>query len=200
MHTSTAGTTGANETSGGGYARVSSTPWTPDGVGDNTGPQVNIPCAAGTYVEGGLWSISASTNLSAPSGVGAVGSGSGGTFAAGTYYWKITATNFAGETTGSLEVSAVLSGATSSSTLTWSAVSGAATYKVYRGTSSGAQNVLISTVTALTYIDTGSAGTSATPPVSNTALAFIGSAAFTGGNVTVSGSGASINVTPSITA
>ena len=47
-------------------------------------------------------------------------------------------------------------------------------------------------VAAGTYVEAGiwSAATSGT---------FVGSSAFTGGNVTVSGSGASINVTPSIT-
>lgn len=58
LHTAAAGTTGANEATGGGYGRRQSTPWTADGNGNNTGPQVNIPCAAGTYVEGGIWSAS----------------------------------------------------------------------------------------------------------------------------------------------
>jgi hypothetical protein len=75
-------------------------------------------------------------------------------------------------------------------------------YKIYRGTATGAENLLITTVgpTVTTYTDTGAAGTSATPPGSNTALTFVGSAPFTGGSVTVSGLGASINVSPSVTA
>lgn len=57
LHTGAGGgTTGANEATGGGYARVQSTPWTPNGTGTNTGPQVNILCAAGTYTEGGIFS------------------------------------------------------------------------------------------------------------------------------------------------
>jgi hypothetical protein len=55
LHTAAGGTTGANEASGGGYGRVATT-WTGTGTGGNNGSQVNIPCAAGTYVEGGIWS------------------------------------------------------------------------------------------------------------------------------------------------
>lgn len=58
LHTAAAGTTGASEATGGGYGRRQSTPWSADGAGTNTGPQVNIPCAAGTYVEGGIWNAS----------------------------------------------------------------------------------------------------------------------------------------------
>lgn len=55
------GTTGANEATGGGYARKQ-TAWTPNGSGTNNGSLVNIPVAAGTYTEGGLWSaVSAGT-------------------------------------------------------------------------------------------------------------------------------------------
>lgn len=199
LHTAAAGTTGANEASGGSYARQQSTPWTPDGIGDNNGPQVQIFCAAGTYVEAGIFSTGSALTLAAPSGVGATGSGSGGTFTAATYYWKITATNFAGETTASAEASAVLSGSSSSCALSWSTVSGATGYNIYRGTTSNGENVLIASVGAVTsYTDTGTTGTTAAPPGSNTASTFVGSNAFTGGSVTVSGSGASINVNPSI--
>ncbi|BCP41419.1 hypothetical protein MINTMi27_15120 [Mycobacterium intracellulare] len=200
LHLSPAGTTGANEATGGGYSRQLSSPWSPDGVGDNSGPQVNIPCAAGTYVEGGIFSTQTGSTISVPSGLNAVGSDTGGTFAAGTYYWKITAKNFAGETTPSLEASATLTGSASSCDLTWSAVSGADEYCVYRGTTSGSENTLVATVTTNSYNDTGSAGTAATLPISNTASSFIGSTAFNGGSVTVSGTGGSINVTPTITA
>jgi hypothetical protein len=58
LHTGAGGTTGANEATGGGYGRRQSTPWAGNAAGTNTGPQVNIPCAAGTYVEGGIFSAS----------------------------------------------------------------------------------------------------------------------------------------------
>lgn len=57
LHTAAAGTTGASEASGGSYVRALTT-WTGTGSGGDNGSQVNIPCAAGTYVEGGQWSAS----------------------------------------------------------------------------------------------------------------------------------------------
>jgi hypothetical protein len=70
LHTAAAGTTGASEAAGGGYGRRQSTPWSPDGAGTNTGPQVNIPCAAGTYVEGGIWSLAAAGTFVASAAFG----------------------------------------------------------------------------------------------------------------------------------
>ena len=56
LHTGAGGgTNGANEATGGGYARVQTT-WTPGSTGTNSGSVVNISCAAGTYTEGGIWS------------------------------------------------------------------------------------------------------------------------------------------------
>src|SRR6516164_9026467 len=77
LHTAAAGTTGANEAAGGSYVRQQSTPWAQNGAGANTGPQVFIPCPAGTYVEGGIWSTQTGTLLSAPSGLAAAGSTTG---------------------------------------------------------------------------------------------------------------------------
>ena len=56
-HTAAAGTTGASEATGGGYARQATT-WTPGTTGVNNGSKVTVPVAAGTYVEGGIWSAS----------------------------------------------------------------------------------------------------------------------------------------------
>jgi|SRR5579875_548672 len=55
LHTAAAGTTGASEASGGGYARQQTT-WSSGSTGTVSGTQVGIPCAAATYVEGGQWS------------------------------------------------------------------------------------------------------------------------------------------------
>jgi hypothetical protein len=212
LHTDTAGTSGANEASGSGYARQQSTPWAADGVGDNNGPQVNISCAAGTYKEGGIWSVQTGSSLSAPSGLAASATSGGSLTSGTTYYYKITGFNWSGQTTASLEVSATPSGSNLSVALTWSSLTGVsglsgiggllAGFKVYRGTASGSENVVVATVlnTATGYTDTGGAGTAASLPGSNTASTFVGSAAFIGGNVTVTGVGASINVTPAITA
>lgn len=55
VHTGAGGTTGANEATGGSYARQQTT-WTSGSTGTNAGSEVNIPVAAGTYVEGGIFS------------------------------------------------------------------------------------------------------------------------------------------------
>jgi hypothetical protein len=54
-HTAAGGTTGASEATGGGYARQLTT-WTDGSTGVSNGSAVNVPVAAGTYVEGGIWS------------------------------------------------------------------------------------------------------------------------------------------------
>lgn len=98
------------------------------------------------------------------------GASAGGTRAAGTFYWKITAINAQGETTGSNEISQALT-TNQKMTLNWSAITGATGYKIYRGTSSGNQDTLVATVGLVTtYNDLGTEVTSlATPPASNTA-------------------------------
>jgi hypothetical protein len=212
IFTGAAGTTGANEATGGGYSRVALSAPVPDGVGDNNFPQVNVPCAAATYEEAGFFSTSSNANLSSPSGL-AVAAASGGSLTASTtYYYKITGVNWSGETLPSGEVSVTPSGGNLSASLSWSALAGVsglqplarsfAGYNIYRGTSSGGENVLVAFVAynATSYTDTGAAGTSQSPPGSNTASTFVGSNTFTGGYVTVTGTGASINIAASVTA
>lgn len=103
--------------------------------------------------------------FTAPSGAAAAAVGSGGTFAAGAYFWKITAIYPGGESGPSSEVTAtlVLNG---SANLTWSALpAGATGAKVYRGTVTGQENILVVTLGVVTaYTDTGIAGTAATVP------------------------------------
>lgn len=109
--------------------------------------------------------------LPPPSGLTITPSTTGGTLPSGAHYWTITSTNPNGETTKSNEVTATLTGSTSSAVLTWTP-DNASTHKVYRGTTTGGENVLVATITpgsTLTYTDTGTAGTSATPPTTNTA-------------------------------
>lgn len=91
----------------------------------------------------------------------------GGSLAAGTYYWKVSALNAAGETLGSNEVTATTTGTTSSQSLSWTAVAGAVSYNVYRGASAGGENTQYNT-TATSFTDTGAAGTSKSPVAANT--------------------------------
>lgn len=90
----------------------------------------------------------------------------GGSFAAGTYFWKLTATNTGGETIASNEVTATLT-ANQEQPINWTAVAGADGYRLYRGTAAGAENVLVAVIASgatVTYTDLGAAGTEATPP------------------------------------
>jgi len=89
--------------------------------------------------------------------------GSGGTFAAGTYYWKVTAKNASGESLASNGVSAVLV-LNGTQVLNWAAVPTATSYDTYRGTVAGAQNSRVTTVTTLTCTDTGTSTAGPTPP------------------------------------
>ena len=92
-----------------------------------------------------------------------VASAAGGTFAAGTYFFQVSAINAAGETLPSVEARAATTGATGSVVLTWAAVTGATGYRVYRAATSGAESVTPALVAAVgavtTYTDTGSVTT-----------------------------------------
>lgn len=109
--------------------------------------------------------------LAPPVQAAATTSVSGGTLAAATYSYVITALSAAGETPRSNEQSIATTGAASSNTLTWAAVPGASSYKVYRGTGAGLENVFYSLGNVTTFLDTGAANTVGAPPVLNTALA-----------------------------
>lgn len=88
----------------------------------------------------------------------------GGALAAATYFYKVTAVSAAGQSAGSNEVSVTTTGTTSTVTLTWSAVAGATGYKVYRSTVSNAEVLIATLGDVLTYIDTGAAAGTDTPP------------------------------------
>lgn len=98
-------------------------------------------------------------------------SAAGGTLAAGTYYYVVTAL-FAGggESPRSNEGSVVTTGATSSNTINWAAVTGATGYRVYRGTAAGLENTYFAVGAVTTFLDVGAAGTAGTPPTNGSVI------------------------------
>ncbi len=106
----------------------------------------------------------------------------GGTLAAGTYYYRITATNAWGETLASTETSRVTTGATSTVTVNWVPIPGATGYKIY-GRGTGAEQLLTTgTITApvanaggsnlISFVDDGSGAASGAgvPAVNDTGV------------------------------
>lgn len=91
-------------------------------------------------------------------------SAAGGTIAAGTYYYVVTAITPQGETVRSSEFSVVTTGATSSNTINWDTFATATGYRIYKGTAAGVETAYYSVGVVNTYVDTGTAGTVGTPP------------------------------------
>jgi hypothetical protein len=108
--------------------------------------------------------------LPAPAQAAASTVGSGGTFAAGTYFYKVTAINLAGETLPSNEQS-IATALDGSNTINWSPVPGATGYRIYRGTATNGENVYYTAAAnAVSFTDTNGASTAGTPPATNTAV------------------------------
>ena len=106
----------------------------------------------GTYSLLGTVTATSYTNTGAKAGV--------------TYYYKVKAVNSAGESaysntvSGRATVTTLTMGHSSTSgkpQLTWKAVSGAVSYKVYRATAKNGAYSVINTTKALTYTNTGAA-------------------------------------------
>lgn len=94
----------------------------------------------------------------------------GGSWTPDTYYWKVTAVNAAGETTGSNEVALAMT-VHQVADLSWNAVAGAVSYNIYRADASGGESsspALVDNVAGTTYTDTGTAVSSGSVPASNT--------------------------------
>ena len=113
--------------------------------------------------------------LSAPTQTTASTSTAGGTgLAASTaYYYVITAESGSGETTKSNEESVTTgAGSTNSNTVHFTLPTGATGGKVYRGTAAGLENVYYTVGPGATsFVDTGAAATSGSPPTTNSATA-----------------------------
>jgi len=88
-----------------------------------------------------------------------------------TYFYVVTARNDLGETLQSSEVSATTASPNRQIHVTWGAVTGATSYRVYRSLTTGVYTspALLATTTSPAYVDTGTPGVATgTPPVANT--------------------------------
>lgn len=129
-------------------------------------PSVTVVDANTFTVPVSVASLSPLTTPTAPTGVG---SGTGGTVAAATYYAKIVAVDGNGATTlagAEVAVGVTTTGATSSIAWSWTAVPGAVSYQIWVGTATGAETSFF-TSTTNSYTQTTSAGTAGTIPTAN---------------------------------
>jgi RHS repeat-associated protein len=99
----------------------------------------------------------------APSGLTATLAAGGALTVSQPYFYKVTATNAQGEFGPSNEATATPTVGNQTINLSWAAVSGATGYNVYRGTSSGGENVLIGQPVGTSFSDNGIAGSSRSP-------------------------------------
>ena len=104
--------------------------------------------------------------LGTPTAPTGVGSTTGGTVAAATYYAKLVAVDAVGTVTSAESLGVTTTGATSSITWSWAAVSGATSYQLWVGTSVGNETSYFTSVTT-SVVQTTSAGTVATIPTGN---------------------------------
>lgn len=112
----------------------------------------------------------------APYGVAAAlsGAGAGGVWSGtGVKFYRITAVNALGETTGSVEVSVNVDDVTKKVTLTWNTVVAATGYRIYRTTTAGSYptpslRTTIASGSTNTFVDDGAATTTGALPTTNT--------------------------------
>lgn len=122
----------------------------------------------------GLASNETTYNLIAPI-QNAITTTSGGTLAAGTYYYIVHTLGVTGESNAnqghgvSNEESVTVSGS-NSPVLTWNSGFNESGFRVWRGTSSGGESVYFDVGDVNTWTDTGGAGTAGTMPTTQTAL------------------------------
>ncbi len=133
-----------------------------DYAGRMTAPDVLTPLMTGGHTVAALATPVNATFATATTG---------GTLVAGTYYYRVVATNAQGQTLPSTETSKVVPAGTATNTVTvnWARVVGATGYKVY-GRSTGAE-LLMATITdgaTLTFVDDGSVTPSGALPTANT--------------------------------
>lgn len=113
----------------------------------------------------------------APTITVATPSTSGGALADATYYYRVAALTAGGETPASNEVVVTISGGAGAGSvaLTWTAVTGATGYQVYRGTTAGAQTTYYTPGNVTTWTDVGGAPAGSESPTSTGTWCLIGS-------------------------
>lgn len=116
-------------------------------------------------------------SIVAPSNVAGSTQTSGGSLpATTTYYYKITAVDGLGnETEASSEISIITGiGSTNSNSITWDAVTNAASYNVYVGSTSGGETLLTNTIGTF-YVHTSGSGDGLTtaPSTNNTGTNYV---------------------------
>lgn len=111
--------------------------------------------------------------MGSPGIVAGTPSTSGGALADATYHYKVSAINLAGdESAASPNTSAVVSGGGGSGSvgLTWTAVTNADSYRIYRGTTSSNHSVYFTSATN-SFTDVGGSSTAGTPRIGTLAAA-----------------------------
>lgn len=176
-----------NEVATPGYARIATTWSSVPSVepvqlinsNNSTAGPVTADMPPAKY--GFLTDVSTGNSISTVHGLTLGTAASGGSLAAGTYYWTVTATNSRGETpvpptiagdpTSVPYVSNTVT-AGQQQPLSWTAVSGATGYKIYRGTAPNVFGTLVGTVTSgstVTFTDSNTGTVAATPPSASSA-------------------------------
>lgn len=124
----------------------------------------SVTLAAGAYARIGLFA-----GLPAPVNAAFSTATTGGTLAAATYSYRVSALNAQGESLASAETSQATTGTTSTVTINWGPVSGATGYKIY-GRTAGAEQLIATVGAVTTYTDTGaSVPVGALPSLNSTA-------------------------------
>jgi len=136
----------------------------PESVGnlDDSQPRFHRTC----WFQGMLFYDFVAQPLGIPTALSAT-LAAGGSLAVATTYYVVTALSAAGqETTRSVQVTIAPTSGNQTVSLTWTAVAGAASYKVYRSTVSGTYGMtsLAGNPTGTSFTDNGAALTSGTPP------------------------------------
>lgn len=117
----------------------------------------------------GVLCTSLQAGISAPAAPTLTTSTTGGSLAAGSYNYRVTALNAYGQTLASPEAASNIAttGTTSTVTISWGAVPGASSYKVY-GRTPGGELYIAAVTSGTTYTDTGAITPSGALPSSNT--------------------------------